>query len=273
MSVEILGVKLERKQYAVADACAAWWWSSIAIVNDDAAVAKHLPQIPGVDLEAHFFYSFRIIVTCFPLLLVAKQLVLSPAVIFSPLTSQLVLCFLLLSRDGLSLLLASLLCWRAPAHPFPINDISHRTSRPPARNSLILFAPTTMLSGLYYNPLSHHVPSTEGVVEPGRQPLLSPDQRSLLVANAREYIFSLLTPLNAACQQHSFACSGASCESSFHQKPQLQCLPFISGGGRRASHPCDISNSGWQYSDKANGAEGFNIVDKQRRQSAGTRFA
>lgn len=65
MSVEILGVKLERKQYAVADACAAWWWSSIAIVNDDAAVAKHLPQIPGVDLEAHFFYSFRIIVTVF----------------------------------------------------------------------------------------------------------------------------------------------------------------------------------------------------------------
>lgn len=166
---------------------------------------------------------------------------LSPAVIFPPLTSQLVLCLLLLSRDGLSLL-ASLLCWRAPAHPFPINDISRRTSRPPARNSLILFAPTTMLSGLYYNPLSHHVPSTEGVVEP-------------------------------ACQQHSFACGGASCESSFHQKPQLQCLPFISGGGGGASHPCDISNSGWQYSDKANGAEGFNIVDKQRRQSAGTRFA
>ena len=84
------------------------------------------------------------------------------------LASQLVLCFLLRRATAYQSFSLPFFAGVPPAHPFPINDISHRTSRPPARSSLILFAPTTMLSGLYYNPLSHHVPSTEGVVEPGR---------------------------------------------------------------------------------------------------------
>ena len=143
MSVEILSVKLELKQYAVADACAAWWWNSI--VNDDAAVAKHLSKIPGVDLGAHCFYSFRIIVTIFLSSLLPCNSCCR-LLLYSLLGFAACIVLFVTSRHGLSLLLASLLCWR-PAHPFPINDISHRTSRPPARSSLILFAPTTMPVG------------------------------------------------------------------------------------------------------------------------------
>lgn len=151
---------------------------------------KFLASISG----RNCFYSFRIIVTVFLSSLLLRNSCCR-LLLYSLLGFAARIVLFVTSHDGLSLL-ASLLCWRAPAHPFPINDISRRTSRPPARSSLILFAPTTMLSGLYYNPLSHHVPSTEGVVEPGRQPLLSHKQKDR----------GLAQPSDSQCADASSAC-------------------------------------------------------------------